>query len=333
MTQPRSFAVELARFLLLLLLLPVALLLLGPALILAALVGRLPVGPLQLDPGRGGLRRRVTALLVGLVLWIAIWGGLGWLWLRAGLDLPGGPGAPEPVTTSAAAPPTATLSPTAAPLAPASPTPAATPTGTATPTRAAPPPPPPTASPTRAATLTPTPGPDTPRQTPSPTATPAAPDTPPPEPSATLSPDEEAAVLATVERANTLLAAAIASPSEGNLANLANAWRGAGLDKAEAFAQDVYGRYRQPLRVEFRFLEPARIDRAAGDNGPTVATREEWLYTGPTRTEREVLEFTYRLSRAGEGWAIDDYDYTVISLAPPTPTVTLTLTATETITP
>lgn len=69
---------DLIRLILLLLLLPVILILSGPLLVLAALRGRQRIGPITLNPSRS-TARRVGAGLVGLLLWILIWGGLAWL--------------------------------------------------------------------------------------------------------------------------------------------------------------------------------------------------------------------------------------------------------------
>ena len=56
--------------------LPLALLLSGPSLVLAALRGRQRVGPIVLNPGQRGRFGRVWACLLGLLLWLAVWGGV-----------------------------------------------------------------------------------------------------------------------------------------------------------------------------------------------------------------------------------------------------------------
>jgi hypothetical protein len=73
---------DLLRLILLLLLLPVALILIGPLLILAALRGRQQIGPITLDTSRSSARR-AGAWVTGLFLWLLVWGGLVWLAVAA----------------------------------------------------------------------------------------------------------------------------------------------------------------------------------------------------------------------------------------------------------
>lgn len=75
---------DLFRLILLVLLLPVILILIGPLLVLAALRGRQRIGPITLDAARSSARR-TGALVVGLLLWLLVWGGLAWLaWAALG---------------------------------------------------------------------------------------------------------------------------------------------------------------------------------------------------------------------------------------------------------
>lgn len=69
---------DLFRLILLVLLLPVILILMGPLLVVAALRGRQRIGPITLDAARSSARR-TGALVVGLLLWLLVWGGLSWL--------------------------------------------------------------------------------------------------------------------------------------------------------------------------------------------------------------------------------------------------------------
>ncbi|NJO00003.1 MAG: hypothetical protein HC875_40780, partial [Anaerolineales bacterium] len=99
---------DLFRLILLVLLLPVILILIGPLLVLAALRGRQRIGPITLDAARSPTRR-TGALVVGLLLWLLVWGGLAWLtW--AALATP-------PTVAQQPAQITATPAPTQTPLA------------------------------------------------------------------------------------------------------------------------------------------------------------------------------------------------------------------------
>ncbi|MFQ5613925.1 MAG: hypothetical protein ACE5H9_17525 [Anaerolineae bacterium] len=319
--QRSSFFQDLLKLLLFLFFLPVIALLIGPTLVIAAILGRLRIGPLEFNPGQRGPGQRGFALIVGILLWLLIWAGLGWLWLSF---------APKPIVSPAISRASVTVAittpagTTAVPRTTASPPASATPTET--PLLPTPPPgvvPTPTemaATVTLAPTATPHPS-DTPRLLPSatPTATPTvAPVAPPP--AGSLSAGDKAAALAAVDRANVLLAAAIASPSDGNLNNLASAWSGESLEQVQSFAQDVYDRYLQPLNVEFQYLDPPRIQEEADARTLVVVAREVWTYSGPNNSEREAFAFTYTLRRADAGWVVTDYRYLNITL--PIPTLT-----------
>ncbi|MGC8880397.1 MAG: hypothetical protein ACP5R2_14370, partial [Anaerolineae bacterium] len=70
---------ELLRCLTLLLLIPLGLLLIGPLLLVTACRGTQHFGPLVLDVRRSGWRGRLISGLIGITLWVAVWGGLVWL--------------------------------------------------------------------------------------------------------------------------------------------------------------------------------------------------------------------------------------------------------------
>jgi hypothetical protein len=67
---------DLFRCLVLVVLMPFALLLVGPLLLLGAARGRQPAGPVTLRPARGDWSGRLATGLVGVVLWVATWGGM-----------------------------------------------------------------------------------------------------------------------------------------------------------------------------------------------------------------------------------------------------------------
>ena len=214
----RTVLTELVRLILLILFLPLILIIIGPLLIWTVLRGRQPVGPIVLNTSRYSPIGRAGALILGLLLWLLVWGGLIWLGMAASLPpatvaqvpptmtatAPLSPSTPLPPTftatrvspvtrpsSTAASPSTPTPPPTRTALPPATASPTLTPTLAlvVTPTRTATPPV--TASPTLTSILapvaTPTRPPTVPPVTASSTLTaPASPTSPVAEPTATL---------------------------------------------------------------------------------------------------------------------------------------------------
>jgi hypothetical protein len=298
---------ELVRFLyLVVVILPLALVFIGPLLILAAVRGMQRVGPIILNPSQAGTGGRIRALLLGMLLWLVVWGGLAMTVSRVGMPTIGG------VPSSALETGVTSTVPLVAPTT--------TPTPLSTGTRQAVTAPTPT-RPEKRASLSPTPSPIPPTPAPmSPTATaqPATPTltplatatfTPSPAPVATLSPEQEREAIAAVEAANELLRDAVIQPSIGNLADLEALWRGDALAKAQAFAQDLYRRYLRPLDVTFVYLLPPLVHAGSSSDTAIVISTEAWTYTGPHASRRESFEFTYTLNRQDEGWVITHYAY------------------------
>jgi hypothetical protein len=336
---------------------PLTVLLIGPLLVLAALRGVQRVGPIVFEPDRGGAGGRILALLLGLTLWLVVWGGLA---LLVGPVLPelapggevGGVAAtaptptrtPRPTFTPSPAPvPTdtpepATNVPTLPPQPPATATPALPPLATDTPAlapaTATPLPPPATA------TLTPVPATSTPTPLPPPTPVPTRPPTVTPAPTftpvATLAPGQAAQAIAAVEKANDLLRAAVVEPSIGNLAALETTWRGDALKDAQAFAQDLSRRYVRPLEVTFVYLNPPAAREGILPDTAVVTSAETWTYTGPRSARSESFEFTYTLAPQDSSWIIIAYSYRNVpgGAVLPSPTSTLeVITSTTVITP
>jgi hypothetical protein len=298
---------ELVRFLyLVVVILPLTLLFIGPLLMLAAVRGVQRVGPIILNPSQRGTGGRIRALLLGMFLWLAVWGGLALTLSR--VELPAIGGVSSSALESGVTPTLPPVFPTATPT----PVPPVTPqvVTAPTPTR-----------PEKSELLSPTPSPIPPTPTPlSPTATaqPASPTltppatatfTPSPAPIATLSPEQTSEAIAAVEAANELLRAAVIQPSIGNLAGLETMWRGEALAKAQAFAQDLSRRYLRPLEVTFVYLLPPAVHAGTSSDTAIVISTETWTYTGPHASRRESFEFTYTLSRQDEGWVITHYGY------------------------
>jgi len=308
--------------------LPLTLILIGPLLVLAALRGVQRAGPIILEPDRQGLGGRVLALLLGLLLWLTVWGGLVILLTWAALlSTPAGqvihvtPTASRtlvPTFTPSAQPPTGTSvpSPTPQPLVPSSATPTlpeGTPSPSPSPTHPPTPSPvPPTPTP---APLTATPTPTIP---PPPTSTPTVPPSLTPTPVATLSPDQAAEAIAAVEAANELLRAAVVEPSLGNLAALETVWRGEALADTQAFAQDLYRRYLRPLEVTFVYLIPPVAVEGSSSDTAVITSTEMWTYKGPQSSRSESFAFTYTLARQDGSWVITSYDYRRVSSGTPT---------------
>jgi hypothetical protein len=315
---------------------PLSLLLIGPLLVLAALRGVQRIGPIVFEPERSGVGGRILALLLGLTLWLVIWGGLVLLVgpvlpaLTPAGEMPGATAAasaptktPRPTFTPSPAPPPATSAPTLAsqPLATSTPAPLppATDTPVLAPATSTPEPPPATDTPAPApVTATPVPIPS-PTPVP-PTATPTRPPTasaqpplgtpaPTVTPVATLAPDQAAQAIAVVEKANDLLRAAVVEPSLGNLAALETAWRGDALRDAQAFAQDLSRRYVRPLEVTFVYLSPPSAREGILPDTAVVTSAETWTYAGPRSSRSESFEFTYTMAPQDSSWIIIAYSY------------------------
>ncbi len=303
---------DLGRLILIILFLPLILILLGPLLVLAVIRGRQPFGPVTLHTARYSPAGRGGIMLLGLLLWAAIWSGLGWLILNAVPMLPVEAIA-RPPATATTAPPTATVppaTPTAAlPSATPTPLPATfTPTPTVTPTESATAP---TAPPT-----TPTPLPATATPTVSPTTGPSPTTTPPPR----LTFAERQAVIATVKEANLLLRETIVLANEDNLDRMATIWQDTALTVAKRFASQIYEQYAQPMKVEFEYIQPPTIDRLISADRVVVTTQEKWAYGGPTKIDHEeTLQFIYTLKREDELWIVTRYTYRNLPTPTPTP--------------
>ena len=106
---------EILRLLLLVIVvLPLTLILAGPLLVVAAVRGSQAIGPIVLNPGHSKPSGRVAAFLLGVAIWLAVWGGTGLLLARY---VPLLPVAAVPVTATSFPPvpsPTLGVSPAAA---------------------------------------------------------------------------------------------------------------------------------------------------------------------------------------------------------------------------
>jgi hypothetical protein len=350
---------DLVRLILLILFLPIILLFIGPLLILAVLRGYQPLGPITLDTSRYGAAGRTGALVLGIVLWLVVWGGLAWFVLYAFSPPDTISSVPTPLPTSTPSqdtptftpiPPTPTLVTLVELTAlPATATPAAelnTPTAAPTPTPVAPVAtvaptisPSPTSGATSTPALTPTPPPDTPTITPSAIATRT---TTPVEveenqatatvtilPQATLSLAERESVVEVVKEGNILLQEAISQAEDENLQSLETIWRNLAFQVAQRFATEIYEQYSKPVVVEFEYLELPTVDRQSTYDEVTVTSRERWAYGGPTKIDREeVFDFIYILTREDDDWIISRYTYRNVSLSAPAPSPTKTPTST-----
>jgi len=327
---------DFGRLILLILLLPLILILIGPLLIVAALRGHQPLGPITLDTARYKAAGRTGAFVLGLVLWLLVWGGLAWftaysfLWPAGVTWLPSNTGTGEvsqasawPATstpTSTARPPTftarATVPVEAASPEPAGPTPIE-PTATALPN---PTPLPPDSTATSTATLSP----KTPVATAARGLTPAVTETvatveAAASPEGGLSLAEREAVITVVEEGNVLLREAIREATEENLEAMETVWRGLGLQVAQNFATGVYEQYSKPVEVQFEYIRPPALDPDSGPDEVVLTSREKWRYGGPTKIDHEeVFEFIYTLNREDGQWVISRYTYRNL----PAPTAT-----------
>ncbi len=322
----RAILAKFGCFILFILFLPLFAIFIGPLLVLAAFRGYQSVGPITLDTVRYGPAGRVGALILGLVIWILVWGSLAWLAIASSLPAP----------TVVNLPPQATATATPAPIiTPTPPPPTFTPLATGTPT-----PLPATTTPTESPTVPPATGTTTPTATPTelfnetlatntPTTTPELqaeraktliPTTPP----ATLTFTDRQAAIAAVEEGNLLLRQAINLANEENIQKLETVWHGTALSDAQEFATELYDRYASPFNAQFEYISPPAIGEPNLLGETVIISREKWSYGGPTKTKQEAFEFIYTLNQKDGRWLITDYTYRNLSL--PTPTTTPTAT-------
>lgn len=291
-------------------LLPLALLLAGPMLVLAAMFGRLSLFNLQLNPGRRAKRGRVWAFVLGLLLWAVVWLGLAWL-ITGGQFPPLVASQPEPAPVVVQL--TATATPSPQPAAPTS-----TPTGTPSPAETAPA----DAAPTATATIvvaTDTPAPRPPTTA---TATPV-PTSPPPTatptatrvlPAPNLSSDEQTEVLQGLIHANNLLVAVMEKPDGENTSALSLRWRETALTKVETFAQDVNQKYDAPLIIHYSNIGTPQTKVDAQTGRVQVISREFWTFETPSVTREALVDYQYTLQNINDRWLVVQYDFGVVPL-------------------
>jgi hypothetical protein len=335
---------------LLILFLPLFIIFIGPLLVLAALRGRQPVGPIILNTSRYGPVGRIGAFMLGLALWILVWSGLAWIVVNGLL--------PSSTVAVLPLPPLATASvniPTPLTEHFISPSPEVGIEGLdtgpedETPT---PLPPPFTATPIPLSPM-PTPG-STPTiliatlpltslvdSTPPLTKTPIITDTPEPVPplnsdrstasdqlgisesevlTAPLTIAEQQAAIAVVEEGNLLLREAISLANQENIQKLESVWRGRAFAKAQNFAIEIYERYKKPFDVQFEYVISPTVSSQSALGQIIAVSQETWIYEGPTKVEREAFEFTYTLNKEDGRWVITQYSY--LNLPMPVPTAT-----------
>ena len=352
------------RLLLLLLLLPLLLLVVGPFLVIAAILGQISLGSLQLRPGKYHRSGRFWALILGLLLWILLWGGIVWLWTTGFLTtiLQPSPAeqlargsivhtsTPPPISTLAlaqgsidsAGSPTKTDTVSAMPtITPAvstatpSPQPTDTPQSTTllpatalpttalpttpqppTPTPLPPTPLPPTPQPSTPTPLPPTPLPPTPTPLPTtPLSTETATSSSPAGSLPTLTSVEQEAVLQALSQANNSLVLFLQDPSEANQAELETSWTESATPAVHAFARRTRIKYRFPLSVTYRLVEPPLItpmDKAS----VRVQSREFWVFDDPDQQKVSLSDYDYILQTDGTSWRITNYQFQVLSNRP-----------------
>ncbi len=322
----RTILARFGCFVLFILFLPLFAIFIGPLLVLAAFRGHQPLGPITLDTVRYGPAGRVGALILGLAIWILVWGSLVWLAIASNLPAPTVVNLPPQATTTAMPAPIVTPTP---------PSPTFTPLAADRPTLL-----PTTTTPTESPTVPPATDTTTPTATPTelfneilatntPTTTPElqveraktlVPTTPPP----TLTLADRQAAIAAVEEGNSLLHQAINLANEENIQKLGTVWHGTALSDAQEFAADLYDRYARPFKAQLEYISPPAIGEPNLLGETVVFSQEKWSYGGPTKTKQEAFEFIYTLNQKDGRWLITDYTYRNLPL--PTPTTTPTTT-------
>jgi len=333
MSKSSHLLVDLLRLLLLIALLPLIILLAGPLLVVAAILGDVSVfGVVKLAPGKHLRWGRLWAFIIGLLLWMIVWGSAAWLWLNyaptftssavrpatptiqahsspsAGQAFQPAPSptigptatsisTPEPTATIVIATDTPTSSPTAAPL------PSAAPSNT------------PIASPTSTTVVA------TPQALPA-TATPTPTILSPP---AARSLDEEAGVFDAIASANNLLVEAIQAPTDANLAALESVWQGQALDQVGHFVRQVNQKYPFPLQVRYSIIGLPKVVSDTASTGLLVQSREFWTFEAEDRRREALSDYKYTLQPQGDDWVITFYQFKNI----PLPTNPNAITGTE----
>ena len=313
----------------------IVIILIGPLLILSALRGQQKAGPITFDSSQYNGAGRAGMFMLGLALWLLLWGGAGLLALNILVPPATAPTVAEipaietpqtelPTNTPSIVKDTATPVPVDTPMpedtqtpTPVLPTETPTPVDTPTPEDTATPGPPtntPTATPLFNESLAT--GTNTPADTDAevlPTATSQATGslgsqlriTPQP----TLTTAERNEVIAAVREGNKLLQEAVTLANQDNLENLEGVWQGKALTVVEDFAADMYDRYTQPFTVDFEYISPPVVGDPVGQGLVGVTSREKWSYGGPTETHEEAFEFIYTLKKQDNEWIITWYSY------------------------
>jgi hypothetical protein len=329
----RGILTSLGCLILLILFLPIIAIVIGPLLVLAALRGHQPAGPITLNTERYGPAGRMGGLMLGLAVWILVWGGLAWLAIAGGLieqamATISPPNVTAPVTNSV--PTSPTIPPTLTP--PATDRPVLLPSATATPvTTSTVPTMTDTATPIPTATAT-QPADDLPA-TNTPMSLPEAEQVAeatitviPAAPAPTLTIADRQTAIAVVEEGNILLREATALANEENIQSLQTVWQGLGLTVATDFATKLYERYAKPFDVEFEYITLPKVEEQSSPDEVIVTSRERWSYVGPTKRDEEAFEFSYTLNRQDGRWVITRYTYRNLPFPTPTTIPTRTLT-------
>ncbi len=297
---------DLFRLLWLWLVLLLLLLLVGPLLVIAAVVGRLALpGGMVLEPGKHNRRGRVWAFGVGLLLWVTIWGG--GIWLGLGGQLPVMfPDRWQSTPWSARSAVPLTTTPTI--RVEQSPTPIATPTPTSTAVPA------PLAS-TSTPKHTPTSPPPTPTSTPLPSPSPTPTPTAPVRPTETSTPVvDTAGAIQAVTVANILLRRAIVTPNAQNLDALASSWQATALLRVQDFARQMNRKYHSPLTVTYETIGELQVHLQSDPPQPFVQSREIWTFEGSNGKRTAVTAYKYILRNDNNHWVIVDYQFEVLPL-------------------
>lgn len=332
--QTMRILIDLGRLIIFILLLPIAIILIGPLLVLAVFRGQQRMGPIVLNSSRYDIVGRIGILMLGLAIWLLVWSGLLWFALLATspsvlVGIPFiGPNISElidePTPTVVLPTVRVVTSPSVTPTAQPETSPEVSPTiETISPTS--------TPSVTKAATQvinTPTP-----ELSPAPTSTTRSTRTVTAAPTSLGQPSftsaDEESVIETITEANLLLQNAITLPSEENLANLGVIWQDRALTKVERFATEQYERYRKPFSAQFEFIISPTISEEGSDQ-IIVTSRERWSYGGVSNTNEESFDFVYTLIQKDDRWVIIYYSYR--NLPSPTP-ANVSPTGTVTVTP
>ncbi len=292
---------DIVRLLGLFILFPVLLLLIGPILIVATVMGDFSIGMVTLNPGRSHPRDRIFVFLMGVIVWGVTWCGIALFFvsnpnLLANLPFERFSNWAGTTVSNFSAPPLEV--PKVPPTVPVVPIETPTAIITSTPEQGFPTPIP---SPTPTPTLV----------TPVPTNSPQVETKAPTVTLTLLNPFVllETEVVEALAQANDLLVEVLQNPTVDNLARLEGPWQDEALLEVQNFAQQIGQRYESPVFITYTpvgtptiLIDETRVEA-------TIQLREFWVFQDATRRKESFSQYEYRLRQEADTWIVWTYRF------------------------